>query len=71
MTQLSLLDRYHQLAQNHTEQFSPILQALRQQITAEMQTGQCKVIDAPKMLHQTSNSMVSRGVNQLILSASN
>jgi hypothetical protein len=34
-------------------------------------TGQCKVIDAPKMLHQSSNSMVSRGVNQLILSASN
>lgn len=34
-------------------------------------TGQCKVIDAPKMLHQMSNSIVSRGVNQLILSASN
>jgi hypothetical protein len=50
----------------HGDAIDPIPQELK-----FLRSGQCKVIDAPRMLHQSSNSMVSRGVNQLILSARN
>jgi hypothetical protein len=36
MAQLSLLDRYHQLVEDHRQQFEPRLQQLEQQVRSEV-----------------------------------